>query len=398
MNAIQSAIQARMQAQQTGNTEWLKDGDLHVVLVGTGCPLYDPNRAGPCTAVIADGDVFLVDVGPGAWDGCTAASVPAGTSLSAVLLTHFHSDHMGELGEVMTQSWINYGEKRDGNLAVYGPPGVEEVVDGFNMAYKQDFKYREDHHSRAYMPATNAGVHAIVIDVPEAEGDAMWDQEAVVMDKSAEGGMKITAFHVDHRPVKPAYGYKFYYRGRSVVVSGDTAKCASVVHQSRGADLLVHEACACHLLERASKAMADMGNARRARLAQDVIDYHAAPQEIVDICKETGVQHLAFTHIVPPIRNIAMRQMWLQGLDTSGWDGNFVVGEDGMHFSLPEGPSTDVTMASGFPPSMGHLAAQGAFAVLALYWLAPRGGRGSATAHIASVILSMLVGARVARI
>src|SRR5579872_4667334 len=99
----------------------LKDGKLHVILCGTGSPLPDAERAGSCTAVIAAGQVILIDVGPGSWRKALVSNVP-GQLLSAVLLTHYHSDHIGDLGEAMTMSWAN---GRAQPLDVYGPPGVE---------------------------------------------------------------------------------------------------------------------------------------------------------------------------------------------------------------------------------------------------------------------------------
>ena len=101
---------------------------MTVVLCGTGSPLADQERAGACTAVIAGGELVLVDVGPGSWETLDLTNVPTG-ELSAVLLTHFHSDHIGDLGEAMTQSWI---AGRDTPLDVYGPVGTKQVVDGFD--------------------------------------------------------------------------------------------------------------------------------------------------------------------------------------------------------------------------------------------------------------------------
>ena len=84
------------------------DGSLHVVLCGTGSPLPDPDRAASCTAVLAGGHFFIIDAGPGSWENLQVWGLPI-AKVSGVLLTHFHSDHIGELGEVMTQSWVASG-------------------------------------------------------------------------------------------------------------------------------------------------------------------------------------------------------------------------------------------------------------------------------------------------
>src|SRR6185503_3248787 len=85
-------------AGATPDTGWLNDGQLHVVLCGTGSPLPDPNRAEACTAIIAGGEFVLVDTGSGSWRKGVVNNLPA-QNLSAILLTHFHSDHIGDLGE-----------------------------------------------------------------------------------------------------------------------------------------------------------------------------------------------------------------------------------------------------------------------------------------------------------
>jgi len=100
-------------------------------LCGTGNPLPDRNRADACTAVFAGGNFYLVDVGPGAWKNLALWHIPA-PPLAAVMLTHFHSDQIGELGEVNMQTWA---QGRDHPLRVFGPPGVEQVVGGFEQAY-----------------------------------------------------------------------------------------------------------------------------------------------------------------------------------------------------------------------------------------------------------------------
>ncbi|MGH7819332.1 MAG: MBL fold metallo-hydrolase, partial [Candidatus Binatia bacterium] len=171
-------------------TEWLADGALHVVLCGTGSPLADPDRAGPCTAIMADGKLFLVDVGPGSWENVQRWRLPR-ASLTGVLLTHFHSDHIGELGEVTMQSWLA-GRKRP--LTVYGPPGVERVVDGFREAYAQDTRYRIDHHGAEAMPPDGARLEARVLEGGEGGVAAVLDS----------GSLRVVAFPVDHRPVVPA--------------------------------------------------------------------------------------------------------------------------------------------------------------------------------------------------
>lgn len=125
-----------------------KKDALRVLLCGTGSPIYSPKRASSCTAVFAGGHFFLFDIGPGAWKNIALWRIPA-QKLNGIFLTHFHSDHIGELGEAVLQSWIA-GRKK--SLPVYGPKGVTGVVQGFLKAYQQDTQYRIQHHGFAMPP------------------------------------------------------------------------------------------------------------------------------------------------------------------------------------------------------------------------------------------------------
>jgi len=118
---VETAVERQRNA---GHTEWLDDGALHVVLCGTGSPLPDPTSAAACTAVVASGRVWVVDVGPGSQEVAQLIGVPR-AALGGVLLTHFHSDHIGELGEWAMQSWVA-GRKEA--FHVFGPPGVDTLV------------------------------------------------------------------------------------------------------------------------------------------------------------------------------------------------------------------------------------------------------------------------------
>ncbi len=320
---IQSMIIERMAGRAlTGDrNDLLDDGKLHVVLCGTGSPLTDADRAGPCTAVLAGGHFVLVDVGPGSWREVALAHLPR-ARLNGVLLTHFHSDHIGELGEATVQSWI---AGRSQSLAVYGPPGLEQVAAGFREAYAFDTQYRVAHHGSEAMPPVGATTAPHVINLPAPE------EAAVVFDAD---GLRVTAFAVDHAPVAPAYGYRFDYRGRSVVVSGDTKKSANLVRHAIGADLLVHEALAARMIEPVNAYARAHGLSRWAKLTSDVVTYHTTPVEAAEVAKAAGVRMLALTHIVPPTANFLARRMFLSGV-SDAWGGEVVLGKDRMHFELP---------------------------------------------------------------
>src|SRR5262249_39130291 len=148
------------------------------------------------------------------------------------------------------------------------------------------------------------------------------------------GGLRATMFRVDHRPVEPAVGYRFDYRGRSVVISGDTRKSDSLIQHARDADLLIHEALQPAMMERVATVARELGRTRVAKLATDTISYHTSPVEAAAVAREAGVRHLVLTHLVPGPPNFLARRMFTQGM-TAVYSGEITVGEDGMRFTLP---------------------------------------------------------------
>jgi ribonuclease Z len=318
---VETAVERQLSA---GHTEWLDDRALHVVLCGTGSPLPDPTSAAACTAVVAGGRVWVVDVGPGSQEVAQLIGVPR-AALGGVLLTHFHSDHIGELGEWAMQSWVA-GRKEA--FHVFGPPGVAQVAAGFQQAYGLDDGYRIAHHGVENMPrsATEWTVH----EFPVGQG------EAVVIHQ--EAGLTIKAFAVDHAPVAPAVGYRFEYGGRSVVISGDTDVSPSLQAHARGADLLVHEVLLKDLAEQMSEAFGRAGESRMQRLSADVVDYHTSPAEALQAAQDAGVGMMVMTHIVPPLPGWLRSWFFTRGLE--GGDVDVVLGEDGMHFRLPADSET----------------------------------------------------------
>jgi ribonuclease Z len=316
------AIRARQSgAGATADTGWLNDGQLHVVLCGTGSPLPDASRAEACTAIIAGGEFVLVDIGSGSWRKAVVNNLPA-QNLSAILLTHFHSDHIGDLGEALVQSWV---AGRNYKINVYGPPGVEQVVAGFEQAYSLDTGYRVQHHGEEWMPRAAAG--AIAQPVRLKSNDAA----ALVFERN---GLKVTAFKVEHNPATPAYGYRFEYRGRIVVVSGDTSRSDNLARHATGADLLIHDVIAKNLLQMAASNFDQAGNRRRAKLARDIVTYHASPLEAAEIAAQAKVETLVFTHMVPPPNSPQIEQAFLRGV-SDVFKGKVVLGTDGMRFDFP---------------------------------------------------------------
>ena len=301
----------------------LPDG-LHLALCGTGSPFPDPTRAGPCSAVIAGKQLYIVDAGEGSARVLSGMGLPAGR-IEALLLTHFHSDHIDGLPPFMLQRWSLRTSQQP--LPIYGPPGVERVVDGFRAAYTQDYGYRVAHHGEQVMPSGGSGGRGMPFAYPQA------GEQVLVLEKD---GLKITAFRVNHGPVEPAVGYRFDYQGRSLVISGDTSRTDTIPRVAQGADLLVHEALQPRLVNILETEFAARSMPQLAHIMQDITNYHTTPEEAAALAQQAGVRHLVLNHIVPPLPLRYAYDAFL-GDAASRFDGPVTVGEDGMLFSLPTG-------------------------------------------------------------
>lgn len=326
---LATAIMARG-AQSTMATDQiaaLPDG-LHVAFCGAGSPLPDPRRSGPCVAVIGGRTLVVVDAGSGGARNLQRMGLGAGR-IQAVLLTHFHSDHIDGLGELAMQRWV--GAAHAEPLPVHGPPGVEQVVDGFNQAYQADFGYRTAHHGADIAPPSGAGSRAVPFEMPAAgQQREIWNVD----------GLRITAFEVSHQPAQPAVGYRFDYGGRALVISGDTRKTDAVAQAARGADLLLHEALAPHLVARLTEAAEATGQAALAKITRDIVDYHTTPVEAAEIARTAGVKALVLYHIVPPLLVPGAGTAFLKGVDAA-YPGPVTIARDGAFISMPAG-STDI--------------------------------------------------------
>lgn len=302
----------------------LPDG-IHVYVCGAGTPLPDPLRNGPCLAVLAGDQHIVIDAGSGGVRTLTRMGYPVG-EIDAVFLTHLHSDHMDGLGELLMQAWVNGG--RDVPMPVWGPEGVQELVAGFNAAYRIDSTYRTAHHGADIANPEGRGGEAIPISMPAGPGG-----KAVIFD---EGGLQVTAFRVSHAPVEQAYGYRVDYKGRSVSFSGDTIYDPNLVAASSGADLLFHEALNKNMVAVMETAAREAGRDDLAKILADILDYHATPEDAARSAQEAGVSRLVFYHTIPPLPSRALNALFMKDA-RSLFDGPMEVAEDGMVYSLPAG-------------------------------------------------------------
>jgi ribonuclease Z len=317
--AIQRLISSGVGTNRAGDL--FAEDALHVITTGTGAPLPDPKRVGPQTVVIA-GDQFLVfDTGPGSTRQLALTGLNI-SSVRALFLTHFHSDHISDLGEFMLQHWTMSGASEP--LNIYGPPGVDEVVSGFLTAYRLDRSYRVGHHGADVMPPSGFGGAAHTFDLGT---DLM--SSAVVYES---GDVQVIAFNVDHPPVVPAVGFRVNYKGRSVIITGDTIYSDSLIHHARGADVMVSDA----LNHKMSQWVAEAGQGldnNLSSVAEDIQESHIRPEEAARVAREAGVPVLIITHVLPPVPDVLINPFLRDA--RAVYSGELWMANDGTLITLP---------------------------------------------------------------
>lgn len=240
---------------------------LNITLLGTGSPMPDPNRAGPATLVSSDDEHYLVDAGRGVMMRLAAAGIGAG-QLSAVFLTHLHSDHFTDLNDVITTRWIMTFEPTP--LTIVGPVGTKSVVDHILGSLAPDISYRIAHHEDLdHQPPVT------VVEMTEGSLDL-------------PGAIAIRCAQTDHKPVEPSIGFRFDHGGVGVVVAGDTVPCEGLDDLCAGANALVHTAIRKDIIETIP-----------LQRMQDTLDYHSSPQEAAQTAERAGIDTLVLTHYVP---------------------------------------------------------------------------------------------------
>jgi ribonuclease Z len=269
---------------------------IEITLLGTGSPIPDPNRAGPSTLVRAGGQVFLVDCGRGVLQRAAAVGVGA-AGLSALLLTHLHSDHIGDLGDLLITRWITTFAPEPAPLPIIGPPGTAETVEATLKAFGHDIGYRIAHHADLNAPPA--------VQVHDCTEGPVWDRD----------GVSIRVAPTDHRPVAPTIGFRIESGTTSAVLAGDTVPCAALDELASGADALVHTVIRKDIVV----------NIPQQRL-QDICDYHSSVEEAAATADRAGVGTLVMTHYVPALVP-GQEEQW-RALAATKFGGRIELGDD----------------------------------------------------------------------
>jgi ribonuclease Z len=245
--------------------------DLKVTLLGTGSPQPRMDRFGPSILVEAGKEKLLFDCGRGATQRIEQRKVPF-AEVDALFLTHLHSDHVVGIPDLWLTGWIR---GRSVPLRVWGPEGTKEMMSHLEQAYQFDVHMRRDVDEKLPSP----GVVVVAKDV----------EQGVAYEN---GGIKVTAFAVDHGPVKPALGYRIDFAGHSVVLSGDTRYSENLIRFSDGADVLIHEV----IDPEAFRLGNPSASPERVR---SVIAHHTTPEQAGTVFARAKPKLAVYSHIVP---------------------------------------------------------------------------------------------------
>jgi ribonuclease Z len=277
--------------------------DIKVTLLGTGSPPPVMSRFGPSILVEAGGHKLLVDAGRGAVQRLAQINV-RWQDVQGVFLTHLHSDHVVGFPDLWLTGWL-IPPGRNVPLHVWGPRGTMKMISHLEQAYEYDIRIRlyDDR-------AAPDGVVLLAADIVEG----------VVYDK---GGVKVTAFEVDHAPITPAFGYRIDYAGRSVVLSGDTRVSENLLRYAQGVDVLIHEVASAHTFERLGIPPAR---------TKAVMDHHVTPEQAGTIFARAKPRLAVYSHIVLP----AATEQDLIPPTRKTYAGPLEIGEDLMVIEIGE--------------------------------------------------------------
>jgi ribonuclease BN (tRNA processing enzyme) len=275
-----------------------------LILLGTGGgPRPKRDAAASSQIIVINNTAYVVDCGDGV--ARQIASVPLSpTIIRHVFITHHHSDHNADYGNLLLLSWAAGLRSR---VDTWGPPPLAQMTKLFLEMNAFDINTRIADEGRVPLAPL---IHAHEL---TAGGVVMQDEN-----------VKVTSALVDHPPIEKAFAYRFDAADRSIVISGDTAPSKNLVALAKGADVLVHEALWVGAVDR---LVAKVPNA--STLKEHIIASHTSAEDCGRMAAAAGVKALVLSHLVPPDDPQISEQMWVDAAKKH-FSGTVVLGKDLM--------------------------------------------------------------------
>ena len=273
-----------------------------LILLGTGGgPRPRTANSAPAQVIVTNGTAYVIDCGNGVARQLAFAGVPI-SILRHIFLTHHHSDHNADYGNLIWIAWCSGLRTRvDG----WGPPPLEKMTKLFFEMNACDIDVRVVDEDRVPLP-------------PLVHVHELNDGGRVLQDEN----LTVTATLVDHPPVVPAFAYRFDASDRSIVISGDTLPSDNLIRLAGGADVLVHEALYVPALDRLAARVPN-----GAALKRSILSHHTPVEEAGRVARAAGVKRLVLSHFVPADDPAVTDQMWLEGAHTH-FSGEVILGKD----------------------------------------------------------------------
>ena len=273
-----------------------------LILLGTGGGPR-PRRASSAAAqvIVAGGQAYVVDCGNGVARQLAMAGIPLST-LRHIFITHHHSDHNADYGNLMLLAWTA-GLRTQ--VDTWGPPPLEKMTRLFFEMNDYDIQTRIVDEGRVPL-APLVRVHE-----SSSAGEVMRDET-----------LKVTSALVHHPPVVPSFGYRFDAADRSIVISGDTSPSDALVKLAEGADVLVHDTMYLPGIDRLAARVPNASALRRSMLS-----HHTSAEDAGRIAQRAGVKTLVLSHLVPADDPEISDAMWLEAA-RAHFSGTVILGKD----------------------------------------------------------------------
>lgn len=278
--------------------------DTRVTLTGTGVPHAVPGRAGAGVLVQFKDVALQFDAGRATVLRLIEAGISP-TNLTAVFITHYHSDHVVDLPDVVLTRWVQQHVKNVGPLPIVVPEGsAARFVSRMMEPFDDDLHVRQEHTG-----AEDLKINAIPFR-PQSVPTEVW--------RSDDGAVWVEAVAVHHEPVEGAVAYRITTPDGSVVISGDTRVCSEVFELAKDADLLVHESCRTQAMAAGIKGTA----------FESIFDYHSDSVVLGEFAERYGIKHLLLTHLIPSPGTPEQAEKFVSDARKGGYTGNVTVGTD----------------------------------------------------------------------